>query len=313
VANDLRHRARVCSERAWKWLACNLERFLPSDPSNPESMKQISELALLYAQLTQWLKTEQKTAVIEVEAVGTFLLDFFSRMDIIQFSRKRPSHYSAYIIPYLALRASGKYIAGYEDALIHLHRAGYPEACEKPPYRAMELQYARWKAGLSQQRPDWKANYHITTLGLCRNPTYLLKWEVYSITHTLFYLTDFSGPAPQMPPNESKRVGDLVEVLLVHYWRKIDWDIVGELLLNLVALNRDDKPLFALCASAFLTAWHNDGTMPGPTFIARTDEANEDYIFKHCYHTTLVGLLLCGAYLYRSACDEGDAKNNASA
>jgi hypothetical protein len=201
-------------------------------------------------------------------------------------------------------------VDGYEECLVTLQRTGYPDACETIPFRKVELQYAKWKAGLSRHRPNWKEDCDGTTVGLCRNPVYLLNWEVYSITHTLFYLTDFSGPATWIPDKERQRVGDMVEVLLVHYWRQKNWDLVGELLLNLLALNGNCRPLFALCAGAFLRAWRIDGAVPGPTFDAEVKSPNDDYIFKHCYHTTLVGLLLCGGYLHRSS-DAGS--QNASA
>ena len=52
----------------------------------------------------------------------------------------------------------------------------------------------------------------------------------YAITHTLFYLTDFGGRGAALSHRQRERAVDLVEVLLLHYWRTGRWDLVGELL-----------------------------------------------------------------------------------
>jgi hypothetical protein len=296
LTEDLILLAEASSARGWQWVVHNLNRFLPVDSSNPQNMKQIDELALLYAHSLQWLNDQNQK---EIRKVGEFLTDFLQLPEIAHLARKRPGYYVAYMYPYLNLRMSGQRIASYEDALAAIKHSGYPSACEKVPYRAIELKYVMWKAGLTRRSVSWKTNYQTTVLGRSRNPAYIVDWEVYSITHTLFYLTGFSGSGQEIPPRDRKRVVDLVEVLLVNYWRKRNWDLVGELLLNLVGMDRSGTPLFRLCADAFFKAWRSDGMVPGPTF-ALDGEQSSDYIFEHCYHTTLVGLLLCEGYLYRS-------------
>jgi hypothetical protein len=288
--------ADACLRHGWSWVARNTLRFLPSDPSDPETMKQISELALVYGHTLQWLSPDSKS----LDTVGEFLLCFLQRAEISHFLRKRPAYYNAYSFAYLALRMTGTRLEGFERALAAAHRAGYPAACEKIPFRAMELEYLRWRAGLTRHEPAWELLYRATTLTRCKNPAYLVNWEVYSITHTLFYWTDFCGPASKMRRRECNRAVELLEIILVNYWRRANWDIVGELLLNLVALDRSGTPLFALCADSWLNAWRSDGTIPGPKFAPEVEQPSEDYIFERCYHTTLVGLLLCAAYSYRS-------------
>ena len=164
----------------------------------------------------------------------------------------------------------------------------------------MELQHAIWKAGLAPAPPGCDGIYRFTTLARGRNPIYFSVAEVYSITHTLFYLGDVAGPLTIMPLAERGRAGEIVEALAIHFRRKKDWDVGGELLLNLVALDRADTPIFHSGMNALLGAWGATGALPGPGVAPAPDAPVKDVV-AHCYHTTLVGILLCGAWLFRAA------------
>ncbi len=261
-------------------------------------MKRIGELALLYSCTARSSKRPQ-----ELQLVQTFLLNFLARSDISQLAQKRPSSYNAYALPYLFVRAAGHRLTNFEDALDKLHGSGAPLMIESVPYRTLEIAYALRAAGLTQAalRTD---GYGATTLGRRKNPVYLLEWEVYSITHTLFYLSDFGRSSLLAALDERDRVSDLLTALLVHFWRKNNWDIVGELLFNLICIDSHGVSCFDLCMHAYLRAWQDDGVLPGPTFSADRKPMSDDYVFDHCYHTTLVGLLLCGIYLERVALDQ---------
>ena len=187
-----------------------------------------------------------------------------------------------------------------EEAANVLRRAGYPYGLEMTPYRELELQYLTWKAGISRKPPTWGAVYYRTTLARCRNPIYFSLPEVYSVTHTLFYLTDFAGPAAIAPTDRELAIS-IVEPLALHYWRKPDWDLTSELLLNLVALDRFETHLFCAAFEALQQNWRPDGSLPGPAFGELASDASRRDVFERCYHTTLVGLLLCGALMHRVA------------
>jgi hypothetical protein len=91
----------------------------------------------------------------------------------------------------------------------------------------------------------------------------------------------------------------IVEPLALHYWRKPDWDLTSELLLNLVALDRFETPLFCAAFTALQQNWRPDGSLPGPAFGQLASDASRRDVFERCYHTTLVALLLCGGLLHR--------------
>ena len=83
------------------------------------------------------------------------------------------------------------------------------------------------------------------------------------------------------------------------HWRKPDWDLTSELLLNLVALDRFETELFGAAFTAIQRNWRPDGSLPGPAFGELKSDASRRDIFERCYHTTLVALLLCGGLLHR--------------
>jgi hypothetical protein len=195
------------------------------------------------------------------------------------------------------MRATGLRIAAFEDVLLRLQSAGFPDCLEFTPYRALELQYILWKSGFVSRKPALGSHFRASSFALVRNPIYLTQPEVYSITHTLLYLTDFVGPC-RLPGPVRQRGIDVVRPLLVHYRRMRDWDITGELLLNLIGLESFDDPLFTDALGALCSAQQSDGAVPGPNYCATGERAdNRDYVFEHCYHTTLVSMILWAGYL----------------
>jgi hypothetical protein len=166
-----------------------------------------------------------------------------------------------------------------------------------------------WKAGISRRQPGYGSVFRRTTLSRSRNPIYFSLAEVYSVTHTLFYLTGFAGPATHIPRLEREKAVHVIELLAVHYRRKHDWDATSELLLNMIALDRFDTAFFESAFNAVMDAWRSDGKLPGPAFASLEAGATRKEVFDSCYHTTLVGLLLCGAYLHRTTAGGSRLRN----
>jgi hypothetical protein len=295
---DLSVRALTLWERGLDWLTTHLPHFLPTDLSEPEHLQSIGELSLLYGLTHSW---STPSTAHKLDPIVEFLADFLSDPCVVQYARKLPAHYNPYFVTYLPFRMSDRRLAGFEEALSAVRRIGYPRAIETTPYRQLEIEYLLWKAGLRRRPPSWGYAYRATVLHRCRNPIYLTMWDAYSITHTLFYLTDFAGPACVVPSSVLGKAPLFIETLLIHYWRRSNWDLVGELLLNLIALDRFRTPLFIAAATALMSAWCGDGALPGPGSDADQGAPDDHHFFMHCYHTTLVGVLLCGAYLYRTA------------
>jgi hypothetical protein len=284
-----------CWDAGFSWVVNHLESFLPADLNSPDQLKGITELSLFYAHVGLWVPAAEKA---KLAPLGAFLHSFLAtNTQLANQLRRLPSQCNPYLLTYLPLRIAGFRIPGFEEAIGVLNRAGYPEALETMPYRELELQYVAWKAGLRKTPASWGSAYRATVLGRTGSPVYFTLFDVYSVTHTLIYLTGFCGPAT-VPTGESRRAIAVVEALLVHYWRKPDWDVTAELLINLLALDRYDTQLFEGAVGAIMHAWREDGALPGPHF-RKESEADPEHLFRNCYHTTLVGLILCAGYLYR--------------
>ena len=284
-----------CLRRGLDWLVRHLDLVTPEDPYDPEQMKETAELSILYSALTSWSATRGEPAL---EPIKLHLLTFLAQPELSEWVRKLPAFYSPYVVAYLPLRSVGIRIQAFEEALKPLHRAGYPQALETTPYRELEFQHLAWKAGFTRRPPNCGSLYRRTALARCRNPIYFSAEEVYSVTHTLIYMTDFVGDVCSLGEGEKIRAREIVEALLLHYRRKLDWDLSSELLLNLVGLGAASTPLFANCMRAIAEAWRSDGALPGPGFPSLPPDAVRKQYFQRCYHTTLVGAILCGAYLH---------------
>jgi hypothetical protein len=293
--------AQRSMERGLNWMTDRLDLFVPDDPFNPENIKALAELSILYGCLSGWQAgAGSKAADERLATIREVLVEFLSNARLAEWVRKLPAYFSPYMVVYLPMRSAGIRIAAMEDAVKFLRRAGYPRSLEMTPYRELELGYMCWKGGISRKPPAWGALYRQTTLVRGGNPVYFSLPEVYSVTHTLFYLTDIAGPAEIRLPELQRAIG-IVEPLLLHYWRKPDWDLTSELLLNLIALDCSGTSLFRAAFRAVHKNWRPDGMLPGPTFASLAGDPSRRDIFEHCYHTTLVGLMLCGGYLHRMA------------
>jgi hypothetical protein len=295
----------ICWQRGIAWILERLDLFRPADPTSPDQLKEIAELSLLYGHVLPWVAEEYQG---KLAPIGQFLCEFLGKdLTLAHWVRRAPSQYNPYIVAYLPLRSIGVRLPAFEEAVSALHSAGYPEALENTPYREMELQYLTWKAGVGRSRPNWGRLYQSTVMRRGGNPIYFSIHDVYSVTHTLLYLTDVCGPRTDMPATERQRAIKIVESLLVHYWRKPDWDITCELLINLVALSHYETPLFTAALNAVANVWRRDGALPGPHFSEKHVKSDQKLLFRDCYHTTLVGLILCAAYLHRSVWGGGSS------
>ncbi|WP_347553105.1 hypothetical protein ABFG93_21240 (plasmid) [Pseudalkalibacillus hwajinpoensis] len=275
------------------WIDRNLERFSPirTGDFNNSDLKSFAELTLVYALLEEWNDLHIDN---HLSKWRNFILKHCEEQSYAQMVRKSPRSAFLYLLPYLMLRSTGYRSTYYEDTLDYIQRWGYFESIELVPYRSLDLQYMCWKSGYFNHEPDWYKLYRSTVLGRFRSPLSLDNDAAYSVTHTLFYLTDFGNRNTPIAASEIDHVTKLIEYLLIHYWRVGHWDLMGELLINLNCLGRNDSFIYAKASQAFQEAWRNDGGIPGMRLERDLDrEDDEEETFQNCYHTTLVGVLYC--------------------
>ncbi|MFY0802054.1 hypothetical protein AB1K12_09860 [Peribacillus frigoritolerans] len=188
-----------------------------------------------------------------------------------------------------------------------VERWDYFNSFEVVPYREFDLAYTFWKSGWVDKEPDWKSLYSSTVLARCNSSFCIDVDSAYSITHTIFYLTDMGNRSAPISKSHTEHSVELVESLLLHYWRIGHWDLMGELLINLNTIGHKNTLLFEEAKIAFHEVWQDNGALPSMRTQQHIKyELDEEEQFKNCYHTTLVGLLYCATALNRMKSVGGD-------
>lgn len=277
--------------RAAAWVTGQLARFEPlaGNELDGRQLKRFSELAFVCACLTRPAPSAPGSAALLSEAARwqDFVRDHLEEPTYREAVRKTPALAYPLLFPYLQLRATG-YRSPYHDATVErLASCGHPLVEELLPYRRFERDLVLWNAGLAAE-PAWDDLYEATILARARRLSFLDIGDVYSITHTVFYLSDM-GRRRLEDDARTERIASVLDSLVIHSWRLADWDLLCELLLCLRLLSRPTALGEPWCAAA--AAFHQDGSLPSDRW-ARGGDA-----FAAAYHTTLVGVLLADSVL----------------
>ncbi|WP_316752510.1 DUF6895 family protein [Streptomyces herbicida] len=196
---------------------------------------------------------------------------------------------------YAALRLCGREDLEFRRIIQQAAAGGYAAAFERVPYRQLDLLHTLYLCGIEHDLPAIDAVLPFTLL--CQNPNVLklADRDIYAVTHTIFYATDFGRRTPVWPGDYSSGSAvELLEALLILAEARTNADLVGELLCCLYCLGVNDSDA-ADRAWAFLESVQEDnGRVNGPEGIIHPgiDKGNED--FRHWaegYHTTIVTAL----------------------
>lgn len=193
------------------------------------------------------------------------------------------------------LRVMGYRSARCEDVMRQLWKRG----CAP---RSVGALYCLWKAGYVRRQPDWAAlcREHVLSREACVDSIDVR--TTYRVTHALFYATGLGQQALPLPPRDASRAVDIVERLLQRFHQRGKWDVVGELLINLVCLGRQGSPLYERAARDFAGARLPGGAIPmnrdfEQGFHAAEGRVPDSEVFRWCYHPTLVDVVHCAAAL----------------
>jgi hypothetical protein len=267
-------------------------------------IKALAELAVAYCWMHSWDNYLPASARNAMLGWRSFLQEECENAAYGELARKRPSQAYHVLIPYLCLRASGYRWPYHDETLSRIAELGYPFASETLPYRVLDQSYFLWKSGWLKREPAWRRLCRQTTLARARSILYLDDVAAYSVTHTIFYLTDFGHRSLDIADQEPRRTRDLLDCLLIHYWRTGHWDLVGELLTCLACLRYSNSVIYAEASFAFERAWHEVIKSSGnqlATHLTSSTGSQEDPLnsFFRTYHTTLVLALSCTLALRR--------------
>jgi hypothetical protein len=287
------------ADRGLRWLSSNLDCFSPlggtDEREDAEKHKAFIELALLIWRLR---REPRLTANAELER----LLDFVAAVFAIEPFRERLVRVDDLFVTYALLYAV-LHEAGRIDDPRELRRmqrfvdGSTVQVSERSAHRVLEVRQVLDAAGLRHTLPSYRALASRTILVQPITLVRATEHDAYSITHDVFYLSDWGcSPVRGLSDSALRRTGRTVNALLGMHVYARHWDLVGELLLAAQFLGDTDSDVFRCGRQALRDAQLEDGAVPGPAYDpgeadARDPNERREYVFKECYHPTLVATL----------------------
>ncbi|MCZ7456930.1 DUF6895 family protein [Streptomyces sp. WMMC940] len=288
-------RRRAVEDRAVAWLAAR-RALLDPRSARPDSVlftrKALIETAFLTglrARLDDAPLTDDYASILEqVEDVAR-------EPSYREMIARDESALLLYAGTYAALRLCGRDAPEFERIIRQAVEGGYAAAFERVPYRQLDLIHTLYLCGIEHDLSSMDDVLPFSLL--CRRPNVLklADRDVYAITHTVFYVTDFGLRDPAWPRGFRPGEGvELLEALLVLAEARANADLVGELLCCLYCLGVTDSRA-ADRAWAFLeSVQEGNGRVNGPEGVLHPGTDDGDGDFRHWaegYHTTVVAAL----------------------
>ncbi|MFG2193702.1 DUF6895 family protein [Streptomyces sp. NPDC048639] len=233
--------------------------------------------------------------------------DYAALLDQVRDIAERPSYRELiardetalllYAGTYAALRLCGHDSPEFLRIVRQAASGGYATAFERVPYRQLDLLHTLLLCGIEDEHGRPSMDDVLPFSLLCSRPNVikLSDRDVYAITHTVFYVTDFGLREPLWPPGfQPGEAVELVEALLTVSQARENADLVGELLCCLLCFGiRVSEP--ADRARQFLEAVQEPtGRVNGPSGILPPAFAGKDDQYRawaEGYHTTIVAAL----------------------
>lgn len=281
----------LVESRALDWIESSFRFFDPLTHVSPKrtvfAMKGAAEVAMLCSLALRQARRPRYAALAER------IFGIFRNEAVQEHLIRNPAS-----VPSLGLYASLR-LCGFEDlryrarieALLH---SGYLEATERSPSSELDYVHSLHHAGFPV--PEVANVYRRTLTGHHPPLDPLTNEDVYTITHTIFFTTDFGRIDPPFFSGDDRRWFRLaLPRLTAFYLRRADWDLSAELLITLGATGTTDVPEFVRGWELLLKVQNEDGSYDGPVDKLKDVGAPavepEWAVFRDNYHTTLAVLL----------------------
>jgi len=170
----------------------------------------------------------------------------------------------------------------------------------RTPYRQLDVDYSLRKIKISSNFPSFKDLYNNTILAKAPNLFYLSNDLAYSITHTLFYITDMGRKKLSKEQQNTYQI--LLKKLITFYILEGNMDLLSECIICLCFIYNFRLPSEQeeLIQAAFQTIQKNqmrNGIIIAPGESKQTLKNNSDEeLFYKSYHTVLVTMGATFAY-----------------
>ncbi|WP_259670152.1 DUF6895 family protein [Streptomyces sp. ID38640] len=196
---------------------------------------------------------------------------------------------------YAALRLCGREDPEFRQLITQAAAGGYAAVFERIPYRQLDLLHTLELCDVPHTLPAVDDVLPFTLLCNRPNVVKLTDRDIYALTHTLFYATDFGLREPRWPRDfDPGAAVELLEALLVLTLGRQNADLVGELLCCLLCLGVRDSEEGRRAWEFLAAVQEADGRVNGPPGVVHPGLADGDEEYRHWatgYHTTIVTAL----------------------
>ena len=277
--------AEVIASRSLTWLVQNLTHFDPLTQSSfPDEWHQtlIAEIALLSylcCRRCPTCKTDHRLVEC-LDWVETIYRNPFFHEHIYH---SRPA-FAAHLTMWLALENRDVESLIPRERIQWLVNHSNVTSTERLPYRTLELRYLLELGDFEHNLPDLPSLFRQTILGRGFDSIFLTDYDIYSITHSIFYITDFGRQRPAFLDLDHIQVTlSLLDVLLGMSIHVQNWDLVGELILSCYCLEPHERTWTELGWEALSVAQE----------LSDVDDSSayQLSLFRQRYHLMLVTVL----------------------
>ncbi|WP_405891258.1 DUF6895 family protein [Streptomyces sp. NBC_00133] len=293
---------RAVETRAVAWLAA---RRALTDPSSAHSDRvMFTRKALLETAFLVGLRARLDPDPLD----GDYALlmrqvqDITSRPSYRELIARDEAALLLYAGTYAALKLCGHDDPQFRHIIQQASAGGYATVFERIPYRQLDLLHTLEMCQIGNSLPTVDQVLPLTLLCNRPNVTKLADRDIYAITHTVFYATDFGLREPRWPVGTGLgEIVELLEALLVLTRARKDADLVGEVLCCLLCLGVKEADSVGQAWDFLASVQEKDGRVNGPPGIVHTQitEGDSDYqSWATGYHTTIVAAL--AGILHRS-------------
>ncbi|AYE59647.1 hypothetical protein CO218_11260 [Lactiplantibacillus plantarum] len=274
------------SRQTFKWILHNLKYFdidRKGNISSDKKLKAFVELAYMLNMFYPYTSNQK-----DVEKISEFIHQCILRHDFLgEIMHDLDGLAGLAVLEEFELNyGSSQYHFELEKIVGH----HVDSIVEKPPFREMDIKYSLEKANVTSTLPSYSVLLESTILGKEASFAYISPMETYSITHTLFYLTDMGRRTPPVEFDKQSSMKKLFS-LIQFYVQKRDMDILAELIICInflkCELNEFQTKYIAECINLISSMQKKDGRVPPVIYHPAKDRERE---FINCYHTTLVTL-----------------------
>ena len=282
--------------KALTWIAAKRQFFDPyraSEVAKEPAQTALSELALMDVILRPRL-AKPSAARTQLDQCMEVINAVYSRSDFHSFPFvNEPLAFTGHLVIWLALTNAGFQTPlshdDFQSALLE-RNITYQE---RLPYMALELRYFCDLAGLNIDSPSVEELYKRTLLAQDFDPVSLMTRDIYHITHTIFYVTDYGRREfSALTRCGGLGVDQLTKMLFDFCIEQEDWDLLAEVLLTRYCAGLTTDEADAQGWLALVKQQLSDGMINHPIMQYQAQEAvDETLIFERAYHRTLLTAL----------------------